>query len=77
MKRLSLPSTYSSNPLKVMLDVCLTAIAVLILTPLLAATLGLLVKVLLVVILGNILSGQKNKLRLPFRNMSGTSFPDW
>ena len=65
------------KPLKAMLNVFLTAIAVLILTPVLVATLGLLVMVLLVVILGNTLSGQKNKLRLPFRNMSGTSFPGW
>jgi hypothetical protein len=60
-----------------MLEGFLTVVAVLILTPLLVATLGLLVMVLLVVILGNTLSGQKNRPKLPFRSMSGTSYPDW
>jgi hypothetical protein len=52
-------------------------IVALILTPLLAVTLGLLVTVLLAVILGNTLSGQKSKLKMPFRSMSGTSHQGW
>ena len=77
MRRSRYLSQPSLSPLKDTLGDFLQAIALLILTPLLVATLGLLAMVLLAVAFAQALCGQKIKPSSVFRSMSSISLKGW
>jgi len=77
MRRSTSRSRFLSSPLKAMLADFPMGIVLLILTPLLVATLGLLAMVLLAVAFAQALCGQKIKPSSVFRSMSNTSVKGW
>ena len=77
MRRSRYLSQPSLSPLKDTLGGFLQAIALLILTPVLAVSLGLLAMVLLAVMFVQALSGQKIRPLSVFRSTAYTSVPGW